>query len=75
MANHEETQRKATSQDDGRLPATTRHNINEPPHEHESHSDDADKGESNSSQSRSNTAKDTNVVRGDDRPQAVRHGA
>jgi hypothetical protein len=73
MAKHDDTQRKATSQDDARLPATTRHNIDEPPHDHESHSDDARSGESNSGQSQSDTAKDVNVVRGDDRPQAVRH--
>jgi hypothetical protein len=74
MAKDDDTQRKATSQDDGLLPSTTRHNINEPPHDHESPSDDAGTGEFNSGQSQSNTAKDINVVRRDDRPQGVRHG-
>jgi len=76
MAKHDETHRKATSRDDARLPATTLHNINEPPHahDHESPSDDAGIGESNSGQSQSNTAKDVNVVRGDERPQNIRHG-
>ena len=35
MAKHDETHRKATSKDDARLPATTLHNINEPPHAHD----------------------------------------
>ena len=74
MAKHEDTHRKATSQDDARLPATTRHNIDEPPHRHQSPSDDSRSGESNSGQADSDTAKDINVVRGDDRPQSVRHG-
>ena len=50
---------KATSQQDARLPATERENIDDEP-EVDSH--------------RSDTAKDTNAVRGDDRPQSVRHG-
>jgi hypothetical protein len=54
-----ESQNKATSKDDARLPATRRENINEPPEVQEDKSD---------------TAKDVNVVRGDDRPQSVRHG-
>jgi len=76
MAKHDETHRKATSQDDARLPATTRPNIDEPPHahDHQSQSDDAGAGESKSGQSQSNTAKDINVVRGDERPQSVRNG-
>jgi hypothetical protein len=74
MAKHDDTHRRATSHDDARLPATTRHNIDEPPQDHESHSDDADTGESNSGQSQSDTAKDVNVVRGDGRPQTGRHG-
>ena len=48
---------KATSQQDARLPATERENIDDEPESQ-----------------RSETAKDVNVVRGDDRPQAVRQG-
>lgn len=60
MAKQENSRTKATSQQDARLPATTRHNINEPPEEQK--------------EDRPETAKDINVVRGDDQPQAVRHG-
>lgn len=74
MAQNEDTHRKANSQDDARLPATTRDNIDQPP-QRGSHSDDSREGESNSGQANSNTAKDVNVVRGDDRPQSVRPGA
>jgi hypothetical protein len=55
----DESKNKATSRDDARLPATKRENINEPPEVNDGRSD---------------TAKDVNVVRGDDRPQSVRHG-
>ena len=58
MSKNDETERNVTTQQDARLPSTTRPNINEPAERDENASD---------------TAKDINVVRGDDEPQAVRH--